>query len=142
VLPGSPAAKAGIRPYDILLQVNDKPLRGGRDELLAEINREVKDNKLAIELLRGGKRQTLSVAPAKRPAFVQDGSTLLFFYHRGQSVTSSDLSKLPERVRNKVEKIVHRLEAGMERQFQKPRDVPKKETPPKTQPAPGGAHGA
>jgi S1-C subfamily serine protease len=124
VLSGSPAAQAGIRPCDILLQVNDKPLRGGMNELLTEINRDVKDNKLAIELLRGGKRQTLTVAPARRPAFVQDGSCLVFFYYPGKTVPPGDLSKLPERVRAKVETIVHRLEAAMERQSRQPRSKP------------------
>jgi hypothetical protein len=64
--PESPAAKAGVRQYDILLKGNDKPLTGLHD-LFALIN-QVKDGKLALELLRAGQRETVIVTPTKRPA--------------------------------------------------------------------------
>ena len=64
--PGSPAAKAGIQQYDILLKGNDKPLAGLHD-LLQLIN-QVKDGKLTLELLRAGKHETVTVRPTKRPA--------------------------------------------------------------------------
>ena len=64
--PGSPAAKAGIEQYDILLKGNDKPLTGLHD-LLHTIN-QVKDGKLTLDLLRAGKHETVTVTPTKRPA--------------------------------------------------------------------------
>jgi hypothetical protein len=64
VIPGGPADKGGLKPFDVLMKAGDKPLKGLRD-LSAEIE-NVKEGKMAIELLRGGKTQTLSVTPEKR----------------------------------------------------------------------------
>ncbi len=66
VVPKSPAVKAGLAQHDVLLRVGDKPLGEPRD-LLAVVQ-EVKDGKLKIELIRGGKRVTIEATPAKRPA--------------------------------------------------------------------------
>jgi len=66
VQPESPAAKAGIQPYDILLKGNDKPLAGLHD--LIQLIDQVKGGKLTLDLLRAGKHETVSVTPAKRPA--------------------------------------------------------------------------
>lgn len=65
VLPGSPAAKAGIRQFDVLLKAGDKPLKETAD-LLGAIEKG-KEGKLAIELVRGGKTQTVTATPEKRP---------------------------------------------------------------------------
>ncbi len=64
--PESPAVKAGLRQYDILLKGNDKPLSGLHD--LMQLIEQVKDEKLTLELLRAGKHETVTVTPAKRPA--------------------------------------------------------------------------
>ena len=64
--PESPAAKAGVKQYDILLKGNGKPLTSLRD--LLHLIDQVKDGKLTLELLRGGKHETVTVTPAKRPA--------------------------------------------------------------------------
>jgi hypothetical protein len=64
--PESPAIKAGIQQYDILLKGNDKPLTGLHD--LFQLTNEVKEGKLKLELLRGGKHETVTVTPVKRPA--------------------------------------------------------------------------
>ena len=64
--PESPAAKAGVQQYDILLKGNDKPLTGLHD--LLQLIDQVKDGKLKLELLRAGKHETVTVTPAKRPA--------------------------------------------------------------------------
>jgi membrane-associated protease RseP (regulator of RpoE activity) len=68
----SPAMKAGLAQYDILLRVGGKPLSDPRD--LVTAIEAAKETKLKIELLRGGKPQTIEVTPAKRPA--ASGSTL------------------------------------------------------------------
>ena len=64
--PDSPAAKAGVQQYDILLKGNDKPLTGIQD--LLQLIDQVKDGKLTLDLLRAGKHETVTVTPAKRPA--------------------------------------------------------------------------
>jgi membrane-associated protease RseP (regulator of RpoE activity) len=61
----SPAAKAGIAQYDILLRAGGKPLVDPRD--LAAAVDAAKETKLKIDLIRGGKPQTIEVTPAKRP---------------------------------------------------------------------------
>lgn len=65
VVPGSPAAKAGIRQHDILLQAGQKKL--GQIQDLIEAVESAKEQKLTLEILREGKRQKIEVKPAKRP---------------------------------------------------------------------------
>ncbi len=62
----SPAAKAGIAQYDILLRAGGKPLTDPRDLLTAV--EAAKETKLKIDLIRGGKPRTIEATPAKRPA--------------------------------------------------------------------------
>ncbi len=64
VEPKSPADKAGLKPHDVLLKANDKPLGDLRD-LLRLIN-EVKEGKLTFDVLRDGKHETIVAQPSKR----------------------------------------------------------------------------
>lgn len=66
VLPDSPAAKAGLKPYDVLAAVNGKPIEGLRD-LIAAVQKAKDQEDLTLEVIRQGKRQELKVRPAKRP---------------------------------------------------------------------------
>jgi membrane-associated protease RseP (regulator of RpoE activity) len=66
VMPESPAAKAEIRAYDVLVKAGDKRLRDVKT--LVEAIEQVKDKPLALELFRGGKSQKIEVTPAKRPS--------------------------------------------------------------------------
>jgi membrane-associated protease RseP (regulator of RpoE activity) len=65
VAPNSPAAKAGIEQYDILLRAGDQLLTEPRE--LVQSVQAAQDGKLAIELIRGGQHKTIEVKPAKRP---------------------------------------------------------------------------
>ena len=65
VMPDSPAAKAGIVQYDILVRAGDKPL-GDVPDLIKAVE-TAKEGKLKLELIRGGKPQTIEATPAKRP---------------------------------------------------------------------------
>ncbi len=65
VVPDSPAAKAGLREHDILLQAGEKKLSAVSD--LIEAVEAAKEQKLTLEMIREGKRQKLQVTPAKRP---------------------------------------------------------------------------
>ncbi|MFZ1936031.1 MAG: PDZ domain-containing protein [Thermoguttaceae bacterium] len=62
----SPAAKAGIAQYDILLRAGGKPLADAPD-LLAAVE-AAKETKLKIDLIHAGKPQSIEVTPAKWPA--------------------------------------------------------------------------
>jgi hypothetical protein len=65
VAPESPAAKAGIRHDDVLWKAAGKVLASPQD-LLKTVN-DGKNKKLALELIRAGKKMTLNVQPEKRP---------------------------------------------------------------------------
>lgn len=65
VVPEGPAAKAAVQRFDVLVKAGDTRLHDIRD-LMGEINK-AKEGKLKIELIRGGKRQTVTATPAVRP---------------------------------------------------------------------------
>jgi len=65
VVPGAPAAKAGIGVHDILLAANQKPIRERAD--VSRIVEEAKGKPVAFELIRKGKRETVEVTPEKNP---------------------------------------------------------------------------
>jgi membrane-associated protease RseP (regulator of RpoE activity) len=70
VLPDSPAAKAGLKNFDIVLRANDTDLKDMRD--LMELVKTAGDQKasLSLEVLRKGGRETVTVTPAERPAHI------------------------------------------------------------------------
>lgn len=62
VRPGSPAERAGLKKYDVLVKVNGKPLAGPED-LRQDVEVGLK-NGMELEVLRHGKRETIKVEPA------------------------------------------------------------------------------
>ena len=68
VVPDSPAAKAGLEKYDVLLRAGDQDL-GAMQPLVELVVTTGKAGKpLSLELLRKGARRTVVVVPAARPA--------------------------------------------------------------------------
>ena len=65
VVDDSPAAKAGLKRFDVLLSCHDKPLAEVAD--LAKIIDEKKDAVLPIKLIRGAKQIIVDVTPQRRP---------------------------------------------------------------------------
>jgi hypothetical protein len=65
VLVDSPAAKAEIKKYDILVKAGDTPLKEHRDLVKAVDASQGKE--LTITIIRGGKDQTVRVIATKRP---------------------------------------------------------------------------
>ena len=66
VTPGSPAAKAGIKPYDVIIDFNgQKVLSGG--ELTALVTAVPVGQTVPIKVLRDGAEKKFSVKVAKRP---------------------------------------------------------------------------
>jgi membrane-associated protease RseP (regulator of RpoE activity) len=70
VVPGAPAAKAGILVNDILLTANKKPLHTIAD--VSQAVQEAQGKPVAFELIRKGQRQTVEVAPEKNPHWRPD----------------------------------------------------------------------
>ena len=65
MVPGGPADKGGLKLYDVLMKAGGRKLTGIADLMHAVA--EAKESKLAFELIRGGKPQTVTVALGKRP---------------------------------------------------------------------------
>jgi membrane-associated protease RseP (regulator of RpoE activity) len=57
----SPAAKAGLKAGDIIVEVEDKKIKGDVD-LIRSIG-EKKEGSVNLTIVRGGNRQTISVTP-------------------------------------------------------------------------------
>lgn len=63
VAPDSPAAKAGLKPHDILLKLGDDPVNAPGD--LDHRFRDGIEEPVAVQFLRGGKATTVQVTPRK-----------------------------------------------------------------------------
>jgi len=66
VVQGGPSAKAGLRPGDIILDVQGREIKEGKDLLRAILLFPVGD-KLTVNVLRDGQQQKLTVTTAERP---------------------------------------------------------------------------
>jgi len=66
VVPDSPAEEAGLRPYDILVKIDNRPLRDLRS-LVAAID-QANGKSVNLTIFRQAKRKVLEITPAKRPA--------------------------------------------------------------------------
>ena len=65
VLPGSPAAKAGIHPGDVVLSIDGKEVENGR-QLQVNLYRRAVGEAVAVEVLRDGKTMITAVNIAER----------------------------------------------------------------------------
>jgi serine protease Do len=65
VLPGSPAARAGLRLGDVVLTLDGKPMENGR-QLQVNLYRRFVGDVIAVDVFRDGQVQKMSVAVAER----------------------------------------------------------------------------
>jgi Do/DeqQ family serine protease len=66
VLQDGPAARGGVRPGDVVLQVGDKPVLS-TDELLAAVAALPPESEVLLQVQRGAQALQLQVTPARRP---------------------------------------------------------------------------
>ena len=66
VVEGSAAAKAGLKPGDVVLQLGARRMRAVED-LLAELRRRSPGDRVTLTLLREGRRLTLQATLTDRP---------------------------------------------------------------------------
>lgn len=66
VLEGSPAAKAGLTPKDLILSINGKPVRTPKEFNTASAGKS--GDVLKVELIRAGKTQTADLTLVEKPA--------------------------------------------------------------------------
>jgi serine protease Do len=66
VAPRSPAERAGLRPYDVILEVEGQPVTTN-EELIRDISARQPGSAARLQVLREGRRQALQVKLAERP---------------------------------------------------------------------------
>jgi serine protease Do len=62
VIEGSPAARAGVRPEDLVVGVDDQPVEGVND-LLRLLTGDTIDRQVELEIVRGGTQRRLALVP-------------------------------------------------------------------------------
>ena len=65
VTPDGPAAKGGVKPGDVIVSVDGKPIKDG-DDLVADISTRKVGSTVQLGVLRNGSKQTLTVGIANR----------------------------------------------------------------------------
>jgi serine protease Do len=68
---GSPADRAGLRPYDVITSLDDRTI-GNDDQLIREISARAPGSAARLHLVRDGREQTITVKLAERPARERD----------------------------------------------------------------------
>jgi S1-C subfamily serine protease len=66
VEPGGPAAEAGLRPYDIVVEYGETPV-GGVDDLHRILTEDRVGAKSELTVVRGSERLRMTVVPSKLP---------------------------------------------------------------------------
>jgi serine protease Do len=74
VVPGDPADEAGIKPHDIIIDINGEKVTTSRDLTARSANLTVGE-KASVTVLRDGKNKTLTVKVGKRPVRLADAGT-------------------------------------------------------------------
>jgi serine protease Do len=67
----SPAERAGLRPYDVIVEVEGRRVTSNQ-ELIQDISARQPGSVTRLDVVREGRRQTMSVKLAERPAKGQD----------------------------------------------------------------------
>ena len=68
IVPKSPAAKAGLKQYDILLKGNGKDLHEMKDLVDLVMSEGAKKGQITLDVLRHNKHETVNLKPEDRPA--------------------------------------------------------------------------
>ena len=63
-MPGSPAGRAGVRPEDLILEMDGEPV-GGMDDVQRLMDGSAIDRRLPLIVYRDGVRQTLEITPTE-----------------------------------------------------------------------------
>jgi serine protease DegQ len=66
VIDGGPGARGGVRPNDVIVEVNGRPIND-RVEAINAIASSAPEQTIAVKLLRGGDMKDISVTLGKRP---------------------------------------------------------------------------
>ena len=83
----SPAETAGIKPYDIVLELGSKPIES--PEKLAPLVQTIQDKPTTVKLLRAGKTMTIPITAAVRKVEATPLEASLIFLARQQNLMPS-----------------------------------------------------
>ena len=104
--PEKPAARAGLRQGDVVIQVDDKAIRNNR-ELIDYVSYRPVGSEVRITFIRDGKRQTVTARTAERP-------------NERENADDEEESAPSEPVRNKLGMSVQNLNAELRRTYNIP----------------------
>jgi membrane-associated protease RseP (regulator of RpoE activity) len=90
VIEKSPAEKANLKKFDVLVKAGEKPLKSPED--LVTIVQSSKEAPIALTLIRSGKRETIQVTPTKDAASQPGVFSLEIPAHEGLRKWLSDQS--------------------------------------------------
>jgi membrane-associated protease RseP (regulator of RpoE activity) len=68
IVPDSPAAKAGLKKYDILLRANDVELNEMQNLIDMVVTEGEKKGQITLDVMRHAERETVYITPEERPA--------------------------------------------------------------------------
>lgn len=74
VYPGEPADKAGIQPYDVILEFNGKPVQSGNDLIMA-VTGVVVGESVPMKIVRSGTEKIVTIRVGQRPSAKQVAQT-------------------------------------------------------------------
>ena len=106
---GKPADRAGIKPGDVIIEVDGKPIRNNR-ELIDYISYQPVGSEVRITLIRNKKRETLTARTAQRPLESDEEET-------------DDNETQTEPVRNKLGMSVQNITTELRRLYNVPANV-------------------
>ena len=130
VTAGSPAAHAGLRPYDIITAIDGRPVTSD-DATIRMVSRGVPGQAARVEFLRDGRRQTVTLklaarppreasasaseAPSRVPAPAAELGLTLIEVHAGNASRYDVPAGMTGLLVQRVEPVSPAAEAGLER---------------------------